>query len=61
MQTTKSTFSNSHFILGPLVYSGGSGTILYGVISWGAKCGDPKFPGIYAKVSVYRDWINNVN
>ncbi|XP_055304993.1 trypsin alpha-3-like [Sitodiplosis mosellana] len=47
---------------GPLVYdSGGSGTILYGVISWGAKCGDPNYPGVYAKVSVYRDWINNAN
>ncbi|XP_031617438.1 trypsin-like [Contarinia nasturtii] len=46
---------------GPLVYSGNSDPILYGVVSWGAKCADPNYPGIYTKVSVYRDWINNVN
>lgn len=46
---------------GPLVYnSGTSSPILYGIISWGNDCADPNFPGVYAKVSVYRDWINNV-
>lgn len=46
---------------GPMVYnSNTSAPILYGIISWGNDCADPDFPGVYAKVSVYRDWINNI-
>lgn len=46
---------------GPMVYnSNTSSPILYGIISWGNDCADKDFPGVYAKVSVYRDWINNI-
>lgn len=50
-------------MIGPLVYkSSDSGEILLvGVVSWGAGCAQPKYPGVYAKVSDYRDWIINVN
>lgn len=37
---------------GPLVCNG----VLYGVVSSGAQCGS-KFPGIYAKVGLARNWI----
>lgn len=48
------------YYVGPLVFEGDNTTpILYGIISWGSVCADPQFPGVYAKVSVFRDWIND--
>lgn len=38
---------------GPLV----CGETLAGVVSHGYKCAEPRFPGIYADVAYYRDWI----
>lgn len=56
-------YARYHFVLfeiGPLVYISNTSTpILYGIISWGNECADPQFPGVYARVSVYRDWINS--
>lgn len=45
---------------GPLVTYGGQSedAVLVGVVSWGFECGKPNFPGVYSRVSVARDWIN---
>lgn len=40
---------------GPLV----SRRILIGIVSWGIGCGLGRFPGVYTRVSVLRDWITN--
>ncbi|XP_069685397.1 trypsin-1-like [Periplaneta americana] len=40
---------------GPLVANGH----LIGIVSWGAGCGHVNFPGVYTKVSAYRDWIKD--
>ena len=42
---------------GPLVVDVTGRRVLVGVTSWGRDCGDPRYPGVYAKVSAGRDWI----
>lgn len=43
---------------GPLVYLDSTNHFtLIGVTSWGIGCGDPQFPGIYARTVKARDWI----
>ncbi|XP_067249005.1 trypsin-like [Chanodichthys erythropterus] len=44
---------------GPMVSKNGSVWIQSGVVSFGEGCADPKFPGVYARVSQYNSWINN--
>ncbi|XP_037076352.1 anionic trypsin-1-like [Pollicipes pollicipes] len=47
---------------GPLVYRGaGTDGIfqLVGIVSTGAGCGNPDFPGVYTRVSSYVGWINS--
>ena len=29
-----------------------------GVVSWGAKCGWKRYPGVYGRVTHVRDWID---
>ncbi|XP_077966090.1 uncharacterized protein LOC120336056 [Styela clava] len=44
---------------GPLTYKRTYDQTYYqvGVVSWGIGCARPKHPGIYVKVSAYRNWI----
>lgn len=38
-------------------YSGG---VVYGLVSWGAGCGDAHFPGVYVTVPNFTNWIHNI-
>ncbi|KAM4770976.1 plasminogen-like [Rhinophrynus dorsalis] len=42
---------------GPLSCFSGGKYILQGVTSWGYGCAEPKKPGVYVRVSMYTDWI----
>ena len=47
-------------ILGPLTYTDGlpAREFVVGVVSWGADCGKEQYPGVYARVTHVRDWID---
>lgn len=41
---------------GPLTTSG----IQKGIISWGVRCANSEFPGIYTNIAQFRTWIDSV-
>ncbi|XP_026063666.1 trypsin-like [Carassius auratus] len=43
---------------GPMVSRNGSLWVQSGIVSFaGVKCDDPRYPGVYTRVSHYQDWI----
>ncbi len=42
---------------GPLIVDANGRKVLVGIVSWGEGCADPKFPGMYARVSSFTTWI----
>uniref|UniRef100_A0A673SSU8 Transmembrane protease serine n=1 Tax=Suricata suricatta TaxID=37032 RepID=A0A673SSU8_SURSU len=44
---------------GPLVIARDRNWYLIGIVSWGIDCGKENKPGLYTKVTCYRDWIKS--
>ncbi len=43
---------------GPLMLQGPNKRwMIIGVVSWGIKCGEPGYPGVYTRISEFVDWI----
>ncbi|XP_050544569.1 venom protease-like [Daktulosphaira vitifoliae] len=42
---------------GPLMWLSGNQYYLIGVVSFGFKCAEPGFPGVYTRVTHFVDWI----
>ena len=45
---------------GPLILETATEKILVGIVSWGASCGHPQYPGVYGRISMAHSWITQV-
>ncbi|KAF0752185.1 serine proteinase stubble-like isoform X1 [Aphis craccivora] len=34
--------------------------LVAGITSWGMRCGEPNSPGVYMRISKFKDWINQI-
>ncbi|MBN3271764.1 CFAI factor, partial [Polyodon spathula] len=44
---------------GPLVCTHNGVSYVWGIVSWGEKCGVANYPGVYTKVAHYYEWISH--
>ncbi|XP_057370014.1 serine proteinase stubble-like [Daphnia carinata] len=45
---------------GPMVIQEGQSWVLAGVISWGIGCAEANQPGVYTRISEFREWIDKI-
>jgi len=45
---------------GPLVINTGSGVQQVGIVSWGIGCAAQDYPGVYTRVSQYKQWMSAI-
>ena len=57
LEIISSCFSTQGDSGGPLLCKVDGKVRVTGIISWGDGCGKPKKPGVYVRVTHFRDWI----